>query len=129
MSDADPSPSSSNRRTGDRHLACAMASIQRPDGEQRPALVHDLSESGTLLLVRTTKVAVDDELSLHLPANEDDETPRVVSGLVVRVEELGPGHAGPWLRRVAMRFHEPLQMYPGEIEGFRRRVERLGIAQ
>ena len=32
--------------------------VERIDGEQRPSIIRDLSESGALLLVRTTKVAV-----------------------------------------------------------------------
>jgi hypothetical protein len=106
-----------------------MASVERPDGELRPALVHDLSESGALLLVRTAKVFVDDEIALHLSLADTSPQARIVRGLVVRVEEVPPGDAGPWLRRVAVRFREPFPMYEGEIEGFRRRAERLGIAQ
>jgi hypothetical protein len=129
MSDSDAAPPSSNRRSGDRYLACTMASLERPDGEQRPALVHDLSESGALLLVRTAKVFVDDEIALHLSLADGSLPARIVHGCVVRVEEVPPGDAGPWLRRVAVRFREPFLMYEGEIEGFRRRAERLGIAQ
>jgi hypothetical protein len=129
MSDSDTPPPASNRRSGDRYVACALASLERPDGEQRSALIHDLSESGALLLVRTTHVSVDDQVIVHLPVNEAGQIPRVLHGVVVRVEELKPGEAGPWLRRVAVRFHEPLHMYAAEIEGFRRRAERLGIAQ
>jgi PilZ domain-containing protein len=106
-----------------------MASLERPDGEQRPALVHDLSESGALLLVRTTKIGVDDEVALHLHATTAGETPRDAQGVVVRVEELAPGDSGPWLRRVAVRFREPLPMVAAEIEGFRLRAQRLGIAE
>ena len=127
MSDSDSAHASSDRRSGDRYLACTMASLERPDGEQRPALVHDLSESGALLLVRTTKIAIEDEVALHLHAVQAGDTSRITQGIVVRVEELSPGDAGPWMRRVAVRFREPLQMVPSEIEGFRRRAQRLGI--
>ncbi len=129
MSDSGVGSPSSNRRSGDRYLACAMATLERPDGEQRPALVHDLSESGALLLARTTKIGVDDEVALHLQVIQGDDEPRVVRGVVVRVEELTPGDTGPWLRRVAVRFHESMPMYKEEIEGFRRRAQRLGIPQ
>jgi hypothetical protein len=124
MSDSDAIPQSSNRRTGDRYLACTMAGLERSDGEQRPALVYDLSESGALILIRTTKIAVDDEVALSLYTREPTRTAR---GAVVRVEALTPGESGPWLRRVAIRFREPLLMYPAEIDEFRRRIERLGI--
>jgi hypothetical protein len=127
MSPSDPAPPSSDRRSGDRYLACTMASLERPDGEQRAALVHDLSESGALLLVRTTKVAVDDEVALLLHAVQTDDSARIAHGVIVRVEELGADDAGPWMRRVAVRFHEPLRMVDSEIEGFRQRARRLGI--
>lgn len=129
MSESDTPPPPSNRRSSDRYLACALASLERPDGEQRSALIHDLSESGALLLVRSTHVFVDDKVIVHLPVNEAGQIPRVLHGLVVRVEELKAAEAGPWLRRVGVRFQEPLHMYANEIEGFRRRVERLGIVQ
>jgi hypothetical protein len=106
-----------------------MATLERPDGEQRPALVHDLSESGALLLARTTKIAVDDEVTVFLHGTDGDKTPRTAMGVIVRVEALSPDDSGPWLRRVAVRFHEPIHMYPSEIEGFRLRAQRLGIAQ
>jgi hypothetical protein len=108
-------------------VACALASLERPDGQRRSALIHDLSESGALLLVRTTHIFVDDKVVVHLPVNEVGQIPRVLQGLVVRVEELKADEAGPWLRRVAVRFQEPLHMYAAEIEGFRRRAQRLGI--
>jgi hypothetical protein len=106
-----------------------MATLERPDGEQRPALVHDLSESGALLLARTTKIDKDDEITLFLQATDGDEAPKTVQGIVVRVEALSPGDEGPWLRRVAVRFHEPLPMYEEEIERYRQRTQRLGIPQ
>jgi hypothetical protein len=105
-----------------------MAALERIDGAQRPALVHDLSESGALILVRTTKIAVDDDVALILYDGEPHEQSRIARGLVVRVEDLAPGDGGPWLRRVAIRFHELLRMYPAEIEEFRRRAQRLGMA-
>jgi hypothetical protein len=106
-----------------------LASLERPDGEQRSALIHDLSESGALLLVRTTHISTNDQVIVHLPVNESGQIPRILHGTVVRVEKLNAGDAGPWLRRVAVRFDEPLHMYAAEIEGFRRRAQRLGIAR
>lgn len=124
---AESSPPPSDRRTGERHLACFPAELQRPDGEQRPSIIRDLSESGALLLVRTTKVAVGDEVRLQLYIAEDASTFRETKARVVRVEALSPGDAGPWLRRVAVHFDQPLTMYAEEIKSFQDRVERLGI--
>ncbi|HEY8041303.1 MAG TPA: PilZ domain-containing protein [Polyangiaceae bacterium] len=125
MSDSAPPPS--NRRIGERHLACFPAALERPDGEQRPSIIRDLSESGALLLVRTTKIAIGDEVKLQLYITDDAVTFRPASGKVVRVEELAPGDAGPWLRRVAVHFDEPLTMYAKDIAAFRERAERLGL--
>ncbi len=126
MSDSAPPPS--NRRVGERYLACFPAALTRPDGEQRPSIIRDLSESGALLLVRTTKIAVGDEVTLQLYITEDATTFRPAKGKVVRVEDLSPGDAGPWLRRVAVHFDEALTMYAQEIASFRERAERLGLS-
>jgi hypothetical protein len=125
MSDSAPPPS--DRRSGERHLACFPASLERPDGEQRPSIIRDLSESGALLLVRTTKIAVGDQIKLQLYIADDGKTFRPASGSVVRVEELTPGDAGPWLRRVAVHFAQPLSMYADDIAAFHERALRLGL--
>ena len=87
-----------------------------------------ISESGALLLVRTTKISVDDQITLHLHISDDAKRSRIARGRVVRVEEVGPGDAGPWLRRVGVRFDRPLEMHETEIEAFRKRAERLGLS-
>jgi len=124
MSDSVPP---SNRRAGDRYLACFPAALERPDGEQRPSLIRDLSVSGALLLVRTTKIAVGDVVKLQLYIADDPKTFRAASARVVRVEELSAGDAGPWLRRVGVQFDDPLTMYQADIDAFRERAERLGL--
>jgi hypothetical protein len=124
MTDSTAPP---DRRTGERHFACFPASLVRPDGEERPSLIRDLSESGVLLLVRTTKVAVGDKVKLQLFITEDSETHRVAGGKIVRVEDVGLDEAGPWLRRVAVQFEGPLTVTAADIESFRERATRLGI--
>lgn len=124
MSDSAPP---SDRRAGERHLACFPASLERPDGEQRPSIIRDLSETGALLLVRTTKIAVADAIKLQLYITDDATTFRLVTAKVVRVEELVPGDAGPWLRRVAVQFDAPISMYAADIAAFHERVLRLGL--
>ena len=124
MSDTVPL---SNRRVGKRHFACFPASLERPDGEQRTSIIRDLSASGALLLVRTTKIAVDDRVKLELYITDDPTTFRLVTATVVRVEELVPGEAGPWLRRVGVKFGAALSVYAEEIATFRERARRLGL--
>jgi len=124
MSDTEPP---SNRRAGERHLACFPASLERPDGEQRPSIIRDLSESGALILVRTTKIGVGDSIKLQLYITDDPTTFRQATAKVVRVEELLPGDAGPWLRRVGVQFDEPISMYAADIAAFHERATRLGL--
>ena len=116
-----------DRRSGDRHFAAFPASLERPDGEQRPALIRDLSETGVLLLVRTTKIAVSDKVKLQLYVTEEADTPRLAEGRVVRVEEVDPGDAGPWLRKVAVHFEGKVSVSAEDIATFRERATRLGI--
>jgi hypothetical protein len=125
MSDSAAPPS--NRRAGERHRACFPASLERPDGEQRPSIIRDLSESGALLLVRTTKIAVGDPIKLQLYITDDPTTFRLATAKVVRVEDLTPGDAGPWLRRVGVQFDEPISMYAADIAAFHERALRLGL--
>ncbi len=116
-----------DRREGERHLACFPAALRRPDGEERPSLIHDLSESGVLLLARTTKLCIGDEVKLRLYIAGDGRKYRVAAGQVVRVEDLAAGQGGPWLRRVAVRFREPLAVRAEDVETFRQQAQRLGL--
>ena len=119
--------SNPDRRAGERHLACFPASLVRPDGQQRTSVIRDLSETGVLLLVRTNKIAVDDDVTLQLYIASDATAFRLARGRVVRVERLVPGTAGPWLRRVAIQFDEPLTVYATDIAMFRNRAANLGL--
>ena len=125
MTDSTAPPS--NRRAGERHFACFPASLERPDGEQRPSLIRDLSETGVLLLVRTTKIAVGDKVKLQLYVTEESDAPRLAEGQVVRVEEVDPGDAGPWLRKVAVHFVGAISVTAADIATFKERAVRLGI--
>jgi hypothetical protein len=115
-----------DRRTGERYLACFPASVIRPDGEQRPSLIRDISNTGVLLLVYTTRLEVGDEIKLLLYISEDSTQCREARGKVVRVEKRRPEDTGPWLRRVAVHFDEELTMYDQEIETFNARARLLG---
>jgi PilZ domain len=117
---------SSNRRTRERYLACFPASLQGPDGEKQPSLIRDLSETGVLLLVPSSRIAAGDAVNLQLYI-ADDGSHRPVAGKVVRIEELSPHETGPWRARVAVEFHAPITMYGDEIASFRKRAQKLGI--
>jgi hypothetical protein len=127
LSGSPPPTDAPERRLDARHLACFPASIERVDGEHRVAIIRDLSESGVLLLIRTTKIEIGDKLQLQLYIAEDGETFRAAAGHVVRLEELEPGATGPWMFRVAVHFDEPFAVGDADVAAFRDRIERLGF--
>jgi hypothetical protein len=118
-------PPPSDRRSGDRHLACFPASVRSPDGTERAALIHDLSVAGGLLFVRTKKLGVGDPVTLDLFIAKETDTFRRVLAKVVRVEPID--EPGAWLCRVAVQFDEPITMYVDEVVRFRERVNELGL--
>ena len=127
LSGSHPPTEAPDRRLDARHLACFPASIERVGGEHRVAIIRDLSESGVLLLIRTTKMDVGDNVHLQLYIAENTETYRAAVGRVVRVEELEPEAPGPWMLRVAVHFDQPFAVGDADITAFRERIERLGF--
>ena len=113
--DAADSLTPSERRIGCRYLSCFPAYLEREEEGTRAAMIHDLSVSGALLLVRT-KLAIGDAVRLRLFFNGDMETGREAVARVVRVERLSDPYAGPWSDRVAVHFDDELEGVDGEIE-------------
>ena len=117
----------SERRIGVRHFACFPAHVQQPDGKKRTAMIHDLSVSGALLVVRAA-LEVGDDVSLQLYVTADLDSPtRATSGKVVRVEPLGPKAVGLWSHRVAVKFDEELTDFEGEILALEERQRKIGL--
>jgi len=118
-----PSPDSltpSERRLGLRHLSCFPAHLEREGDGARAAMIHDLSVSGALLLVRMT-LAVGDAVRLRLFITGDMTESRDVVGRVVRIEKLGDPFAGPWSSRVAVHFDDELRGVDKEISALAKR--------
>jgi hypothetical protein len=108
--DAKPGPDSmtpSERRIGIRYLSCFPAHLQNEDGGTRAAMIHDLSASGALLLVRAS-LAIGDMIRLNLFITGDMNDSRAVVARVVRIEKLSDPYAGPWSSRVAVQFDDEL---------------------
>jgi len=126
--DETPAPDSltpSERRLGYRYLSCFPAHLERPGDSPRAAMIHDLSVSGALLLVRTT-LAIGDTVRLKLFVTGDTDVSRDVVARVVRIEKLDP-FAGPWSSRVAVHFDEELTGFDAEIAALaKRQAEVLG---
>jgi hypothetical protein len=125
--DGHDSMTPSERRIGVRHFACFPAHVQRPDGSKRTAMMHDLSETGALLVIRT-QLEVGDRVSLELYVHGDPDSPtRATPARVVRVEPLEPAAVGPWSHRVAVQFDDPLTDFQDEIKALAERQRKLGI--
>jgi hypothetical protein len=110
----------SERRLGFRYLSCFPAHLERDGDGARAAMIHDLSVSGALLLVRTT-LAVGDPVRLRLFITGDPDESHEVVGRIVRIEKLGDPFAGPWSSRVAVQFDEELLGVDEEIGALAKR--------
>jgi hypothetical protein len=120
----DSSPPPSDRRGGERHIACFPAYIEREAGSTHTTMIHDLSVTGALLLGRKA-LPPGEPLRLQLFILEDITQFRVAKGKVVRSEPLGDDAIGLWSCRIAVQFDEPLTMYEAEINALKQRDKRL----
>src|SRR5580700_5251037 len=100
-------PPESERRGGERLLACFPAYLERPGGGTSMALIRDLSTSGAQLLIRG-KLEIGERVTIQLFLTEKLDEPRTTGGHVARVEPLADDEVGMWSRRVGVQFDEPL---------------------
>jgi hypothetical protein len=117
-------PPESDRRGGERLLACFPAYVERPGGGTSMALIRDLSTSGAQLLVRG-KLDIGERVKIQLFLTEKLDEPRSTGGFVTRVEPLADDEVGMWARRVGVQFDEPLTIYAAEIETLKERERRF----
>ena len=79
-----------------------MVRLETVDGDARPAVVRDASESGVFLLTHGTALEVGDTVELQLVAAEPGEATPRVRGRVVRAK---PWEAGDlWRLGLGIRF-------------------------
>jgi hypothetical protein len=117
----------SERRIAVRHFACFPAHIERPDGDKRVAMIHDLSVSGALLVVRADLASGEAvSLKLHVSGDPDSRT-RSTHARVVRTEALEPTDRALWSHRVAVQFDAPLTDFEPEIKALEARQRHLGL--
>ena len=121
MTDSSPP---SERRSGERYLACYPASIVLPDGDERQSMIRDISLSGVLLLVNTGRLKAGDSVQLRLFITQDPLRCCSATGRIVR-EELLPEGSRPWTRRLAVQFDQLLSEYEADIEAFKERSRAI----
>jgi hypothetical protein len=126
MSDSE-APPSSDRRRAVRRIACFPGLVEHStEDEKITALIADLAETGTRLLMRNPGVTVGDELKLELHVMTDGKQTRSAAGRVVRVEPLPEERVSLWTHEVGVDFHERLPLSADEIEALEKRQLPFG---
>lgn len=90
------------------------------------AMIADLAETGTRLLMRGSELAVGDELRLELHVLLDEGPPKIARGRVVRVDPLPDERVSLWTHQVGVEFHEAVPLGPEEIEALEKRQLPFG---
>jgi hypothetical protein len=93
-----------DRRVSPRHAAYVGAEIDTGDAPARAAITHDGSATGLLLLTRS-ELSVGQIIKLNVFFVEGES--RMVTGKVVRQEQLDPDENTLWRTKVAVDLQEP----------------------
>jgi len=110
-----------------RRVACFPGLVEHPpDDEKITALIADLAETGTRLLLRNPDLAIGDEVRLELHVMLDDTAPRIATGRVVRVEPLPDERVSLWTHQAGVDFHERLPLDEAEIAALEKRQVPFG---
>lgn len=122
MSDEAPPPSSDRRRAM-RRIACFPAYVElKGDVDHKiTAMISDLAETGTKILMRHPEFAVGDDLRLELHVLLDEGATRAASGKVVRISELPDERSSLWTHEVGIDFHETFTLGQAEIDALVKR--------
>ncbi len=125
---SDDAPPSSDRRRALRRVACFPGYVERAaDDERIIAMISDLAETGTLLLLRNPAFKIGDELRLELHVMLDEKAGmRAANGHVVRMEPLPDDRASLWTHQVGVEFAEKLELSAEEIDSLQKRQLPFG---
>ncbi len=120
-------PPSTDRRQGLRHIACFPAYIEVQEGEQRSAIIRDLSVTGAMLLTRA-ELRPGDRVRLSLYISDDLNAPGIVTGKVVRAEPWGDGTT-LWSFTIGVQFDTPAAEHEQAIKELADKQAKLGLFQ
>jgi hypothetical protein len=111
-----------------RRIACFPAFVeQKGDVDHKiTAMISDLAETGTKILMRHPEFAVGDDLRLELHVLLDESAMRAVGGRVVRIEALPDDRASLWTHEVGVEFHEIFTLDQAEIDALEKRQVPFG---
>jgi hypothetical protein len=106
-----------------RRIACFPAFVE-PKGDvdhKITAMISDLAETGTKILMRHPEVAIGDDLRLELHVLLDEGATRAAGGKVVRISELPDERASLWTHEIGVEFHEAFTLDKTEIDALEKR--------
>jgi Tfp pilus assembly protein PilZ len=121
----DDAPPSSDRRRASRHIACFPSFVER-DAARVTAMIADLAETGTRLFLQQPDFKLGDEVRLELHVLLDDDTGRVVTGHIVRIEPLPDDRASLWTHEIGVEFHETMPLSAAELDSLAKREAPFG---
>lgn len=124
-SDAPPPESGRDRRREER-LAAAVVTIVVVRGEERSALLRDLSVTGAMFLTRA-RLQPGEQVKLSVFTNSDLTDPLELEGEVVRASAWEDGGAY-WPFSVGVQFAAPATEHLDRIREIGQRQAAMGIA-
>lgn len=125
-SDAPPPDSSRDRRRGGERLAAAVVTVVEVNGQDRSAILRDLSVTGAMFLTRA-RLAPGDQVNLRVFTTSDLADPLLLAGEVVRVTPWEDG-AAFWPFSVGVHFAQPATEHVDRIREIGQRQAALGLS-
>jgi hypothetical protein len=98
----------------------------RDEENKITAMISDLGETGTKLLMRHPGFSVGDELRLEMHVLLDEGENRAVLGRIVRVQELPDERLSLWTHEIGVDFHERFTLDQAEIDALEKRQIPFG---
>jgi PilZ domain len=115
------------RRHGARHLACFPGFVEHGEHHDKiVAMIGDLAEGGARLLLRKPDLHVGEPIKFDLHISLQDDTPRVATGRVVRIDPLPDDRASLWTHEVGVEFDAPITLSAAEVDALDKRQEPFG---
>jgi hypothetical protein len=125
---SDEAPPSSDRRRAMRRIACfpAFVELKGEVDHKITAMISDLAETGTKILMRHPELGVGEDIRLELHVLLDEGAMRAAGGKVVRISPLPDERASLWTHEVGVEFHETFTLDKTEIDALEKRQLPFG---
>jgi hypothetical protein len=111
-----------------RRIACfpAFVELKGEVDHKITAMISDLAETGTKILMRHPELGVGEDIRLELHVLLDEGAMRAAGGKVVRISPLPDERASLWTHEVGVEFHETFTLDKPEIDALEKRQLPFG---